>query len=205
MPLVIRAHGVRYRIEDPGGLIGKSLRAGNPYEARVLEHIYRQGLKGVAVDAGASVGNHALWFAAVCGLRVVAFEPLVYEQLLRNVALNGLGKQIRVQAVALGASAGTATPLGRGQLEPGQGSVPVEPLDGFELADVALLKVDVEGMEADVLEGALDTIRRCEPLIFAEAWDHEAHARVAGVLEPLGYRHVKTYGATPLEEWACSP
>lgn len=197
--LTIEAHGRSYRIEDPGGLIGRPLREGVPYEARVLEHMYRRGFEGLAVDAGAHAGNHTLWLAAVCGLEVAAFEPLHYDMLARNAQLNP-ELAIATFDCGLAETARTAGDAGKGRVR-GAGDIELVPLDRFAFDDVALIKVDVEGMEPDVLAGAADTIARCRPVIYAEAWDEVAHDRAAGVLEPMGYRHVKTFGATPLEEW----
>ncbi len=204
MSLTIEAHDASYRINDPGGIIGKCLRGGDPYERKVLERIYRANLSGTAVDVGASIGNHALWFAAVCGLRVIAVEPLDHVRLAENVALNP-DLDIEVWPYALGDRRYTGDVTGApahviGESFPEAG-VRIRRLDDAEVTDVSLLKIDVEGMEPQVLAGAVETIQRDWPLIFAEAIDTDARRRVAAVLEPLGYRHVKTYGATPLLEW----
>lgn len=204
--LSLAAHDRSYQIEDPGGLIGHSLRNGAAYEMRVLEHIFRQDLSGLAVDVGASCGNHTLWLAVVCGMRVVAVEPLDHERLARNVALNELGDRVEVWPFALGDRSYRGAVTGApahvvGEGIPGDGLVRIERLDDFALSDVALVKVDVEGMERAVLLGAAKTITRDRPLIYVEAVDAEAHAGIAEILEPLGYQHTKTFGATPLEEW----
>lgn len=204
--LVISAHGCTYRIEDPGGLIGSSLSHGVPYEKRVLEHIYRKKLHGLAVDVGASIGNHTLWLSAVCGLKVIAVEPLDFVRLRENVARNDLDGQVTVWPCALGDLPGRGQVTGPpahvvGQGFPENGQVPIARLDEFALADLVLLKIDVEGMEPEVLRGGIETIRAQRPLIYAEAVDDAAHDRVAAVLEPLGYEHTKTFGATPLLEW----
>lgn len=201
----ITAHGSSYRIKDPGGIIGKCLVEGNPYERKVLEQIYREDLAGgLAVDVGASVGNHALWLAAICGMRVIACEPLDFARLQENVTLNpeldievwpyGLGDRLYTGAVT-GAPAHVI-----GETFPADG-VRIRRLDDAGLDRVSLLKIDVEGMEPDVLRGGMETIQRDLPLIYAEAIDQEASDRLAEILIPLGYRHTKTFGATPLEEW----
>lgn len=202
--LTIEAHGSRYRIENPGGpRIGKALQAGQPYEAEVLEHIYRRQFSGVAIDAGANVGNHTLWLAAVCGLKVYAFEPLHFDTLQRNCALN-IDLPIVTFGFGLAESARTGGNAGEGRIR-GEGSIELRPLDVMELEDVAVMKIDVEGMESQVLRGSQETIRRCHPVIYAEAWDvdADAHERNASILAPLGYRHTKTFGGRgqPLEEW----
>jgi FkbM family methyltransferase len=208
--LEIRAHGRRYEIENPGGLIGRALQAGVPYEAKVLEHIYRlvhqQGKireGALALDVGASVGNHSLWLAAVCGLQVRAFEPLVYGQLERNVELNDLGSRIGVYPYALGARDDVAESLGRGELRVGEGHVPVHAYDDLDAppTTVALVKIDVEGMECAALLGMAGMIRRDRPRIFAEARDERAEVELRAAMGVLGYVHRRTYGATPLLEW----
>jgi FkbM family methyltransferase len=202
----IDAHGKSYQIHDPGGLIGNSLRAGVPYEAKVLEHIQRQELPegSVAVDVGASVGNHSLWLAAICELAVIAVEPLDYVRLSENVAVNA-ELDIEVWPFALGDRTYRGEVTGApahviGDSFPTDG-VSVQKLDDYGLEDVSLIKIDVEGMEPHVLRGAVETIRREQPLIFAEAIDSAARFRNSEVLTPLGYIHTRTFGATPLDEW----
>lgn len=205
--LEMEAHGKLCKLEERPGKIGKCWRAGRFYEQPLLDHIYRQGFEGVAVDAGANFGNHTIWLAVVCGLRVAAFEPLQQDILTRNVALNNLQRQVQVEPVALGASNGVAETVGKGRLETGRGGLAVRTLDSFGLTDVSVMKVDIEGMEADCLQGGERTIRRDLPVIYAEAWDGEYEGDIAKVLEPWGYRLVRTHNAkesvSPVGEWRC--
>lgn len=188
------------------GVVGKALATGEPYEAKLLYHIRRQGFTGTAIDVGAHIGNHTLWLAVMCGLHVIAFEPLEYRKLIRNLALNDLnGKRgiVSPQPVALGARAGHATLREKGTLVmDDDGAINVCRLDDFHFRDVALIKIDVEGMEPDVLHGASRTIEHERPVLYVEAQDEAAHHRLQHILEPLGYTHRNTFGATPLEEWA---
>lgn len=204
MTLTITAHGASYRVDDPGGIIGQALRDGCPYEHKVLEHIYRREFRGRAVDVGAGIGNHSLWFAAVCGLRVSAFEPLDHARLLRNVELNP-ELPIGVFAFALGDRTrdGIVTPppahvVGRALTESDE--VPIHTLDSAEYDDVAVIKIDVEGMEPQVLRGAKDTIDRCHPVLYVEAQSKAAARRNLEEI-PRGYVYTRTFGATPLTEW----
>jgi hypothetical protein len=56
---------------------------------------------------------------------------------------------------------------------------------------VSLIKIDVEGMELEVIEGAVDTINRCSPMLIFEAWDTDWFAvhrtKVMQFVESLGY------------------
>lgn len=204
-------HGGSYAIWEMPGKVARCMRAGRPYEATLLRHIREQGFTGAAVDAGANIGNHALWLAAICGLHVHAFEPIRFGELRANVHLNP-GARVTVYPYALGARTGTAKHVGKGQLQADMithaASYPVRPLDGLELEGVSVMKVDVEGMEADVLRGAEDTVRRCHPVIYAEQWTVREEAQIRSVLDPWGYRLTKTFSGkesqTPVGRWVWS-
>jgi FkbM family methyltransferase len=215
--LEITAHGRSYRMEanvDPvagkaAAKTTKLMQVGQPYERSLLEHIYHLGLAGTAVDVGANVGNHTLWLAAICRLWVVAFEPLVADQLKRNVELNDLVGRVEVHSAALGAKAGWARHATGGRLSrtgPDL-TIPVLRLDDYDLAGVSVVKIDVEGMEAQVLRGAADTVERNRPVIFAEEWaEHPGwHDAIAEVLEPWGYRMTHLFtgreSPTPVGKW----
>lgn len=60
----------------------------------------------------------------------------------------------------------------------------IRTLDEFDLAP-DIVKVDVQGMEADVIEGGMETIRACRPAIIAETVRPDS--RTMQLLEPLGY------------------
>lgn len=201
--LTIEQCGVKYQIHDPGeGVIGAAIRSGEPYEPGLLYHIHRRGFKGKALDIGAHVGNHTLWFALACGLEVLAFEPIEADRLRSNLELNNINGQVRSLPVALGRRPGRADLVGKGQLKTTEhGRYAVCALDELRITDIALIKMDVEGMEPDVIRGGLETIKRERPVIYAEAWDEEAHEVVRSQLGPLGYVHANTFGATPMEEW----
>lgn len=208
--LDVSAHGVGYKVlADDEGLIGRKISGGNPYEAPLLEHIYDMRLRGVAIDVGAHIGNHALWLAAVCGLKVVAFEPdpEARADLWHNVELNLLHEQVEVRSEALGATFCAASVAGKGRLDVGVngGPVQVRPLDSYGLRDVSVIKIDVEDMEPQVLIGAQQTLDRERPVVFAEARNDECHKAIADVLRPWGYRRTHRFAsrgvATPVERW----
>lgn len=196
----IDAYGPPYRIHDPGGRIGSKVSHGEPYERKLLVDIQQQNLTGTAVDVGAHVGNHALFLAAICGLRVLAFEchAETVERLLENVALNP-DLDIEVHDVALGSEKGSGRLTGGRWVEfdpsrPDKGvlvagsDVEVRCFDDeFDLDDLAVVKVDVEGTEPAVLAGMADHLERCSPVVYAECHDDDAKAAVDAVLAPLGY------------------
>lgn len=97
------------------------------------------------VDLGAARGRYTLYFLArTAAVRVVSVEPLaeVRRQLLRNLELNGLADETRLQVSPARVGAGEAT--GSTSLDSLLGEVPLP----------CLVKVDVEGDELAVLEGS---------------------------------------------------
>jgi FkbM family methyltransferase len=201
---LVDAQGTQYRVGDIGdGVVGKALRTGEPYEAKVLYHIKRRGFQGHAVDAGASIGNHALWFALGCRLRVSAFEPYHYTELVNNVKRNAdQHPMIDTYSFGLSNESGMAEYVGKGQFDPcPSGTYKLVPLDTLHLKDVCLMKVDVEGMEVPVLLGAQDTIAEYRPTLYVEAGSDAAHDELGLLLRDWKYKYRRSYGATPLEEW----
>lgn len=139
---------------------------------------------GTFVDAGASIGFFTLLAARLVGQAgtVVAFEPQpeAAEAVRRNVELNGF-EGVTVVEAALSSRAGDALLSGVGSatarlVEGDHGSAAVRvartSLDVFlgEHGDVApdLVKIDVEGHEADVLDGMRSTLATQRPVLLIE-------------------------------------
>lgn len=132
-------------------------------------HFLRPG--DTFLDVGANVGSYTI-LAAERGARCIALEPSpeAFRTLVDNVGLNGFGERVELHQVAAGARDGTtsftvgldsvnhvATPADEG---PTRG-VSVRSLDAL-LGDRTpdLVKIDVEGFEAEVLAGAIEMLRR---------------------------------------------
>src|SRR5262249_895906 len=85
--------------------IFQHLQRGGFYEASLVNRLSRLGKPGdVVMDAGANIGNHAVYFAGVCGCDVICFEPNPpAAQLLRfNIERNGLSRRVTIHEKALG-------------------------------------------------------------------------------------------------------
>jgi Methyltransferase FkbM domain len=61
------------------------------------------------------------------------------------------------------------------------------PLDALRLESCRLIKIDVEGMEADVLRGSRQTIKKCSPILYIENNRKDGSKALAPVLRELGY------------------
>lgn len=58
----------------------------------------------------------------------------------------------------------------------------------LKIKKVDLVKIDVEGAEADVLKGATKTLKKYHPKIIFEAWDEQYLKKVKEVLKPFNYK-----------------
>jgi FkbM family methyltransferase len=138
-----------------------------------------------SIDIGAAAGVYAVQVVGA-SRDCVAFEPRQSLALQMREMAECLSLPIRIEAVALSDVQGEATLRilekdgGRSTIEPdnsledpdGSGkratTVPTQRLDDYRLDAVGFIKIDVEGHEAAVLRGALQTIRRCLPIILIE-------------------------------------
>lgn len=157
---------------------------------------------GSAVDIGAWYGPWSYWLSRRMR-SVIAFEP---NPEVRRVLESGLGSRrpnltVRPEAVSNRCGSATLTiPLGGkgtegratlGQLDDvgQQVVVPTIRLDDLGLDDVRFVKIDVEGHELAAVEGALETLRRCRPLVTIELEDRYGPIRpTLDLLDSLGYR-----------------
>jgi len=71
---------------------------------------------------------------------------------------------------------------------------------------VAVIKLDVEGMEAAALRGAKRILSKWRPVVYAEAHSPDAVAEIQQALAPYGYRPTgQVFNASPTHEFAAPP
>ena len=192
--------------------IGGALECYGEYgqiEADLLAQLVRPG--DVAIEVGANIGSLTVGLAKAVGSsgRVIAFEPqrVVFQTLCANVALNSLTWVDTVHA-AVGLRPGNVMIAEPDYAKPGNfGGVEViaprantaslpdkaEPvtlltLDDFYRGDhLRLIKVDVEGMEQDVLEGASRLLSDLRPMLYVENDRRDQSAALIRTIECFGY------------------
>jgi FkbM family methyltransferase len=150
------------------------------------------------VDAGANIGLYTLAAASIVGAggKVLAFEPEAnaLRALKNNVALNHL-RQVEVLDSALSNSDGQAGLFGGDERSVSaslgtddNSKAPCQIVRTVRLDSVLaernhpvvhVLKMDVEGAEAMILQGALQTLGRCKPTVIFEV--NEAAAQALGL------------------------
>ena len=127
------------------------------------------------VDVGANIGYVTLLLARAVGSagRVYSIEPMPDNlvELRRNVSINQLSN-IEVLPHAVGAQNGTTRMASglNGVVRPDSGDVAVQirRLDALPIRDPSLVKIDVEGYELFVLQGAEAWLRRSRPRLWVE-------------------------------------
>lgn len=182
---------------------------GSFYEAELLADVRsRLFFPECAVDVGAHVGNHTLFFSKVLGLKTIAFEPnsRTFELLETNVRENGVESLCRVRHAAVGACEGRVRAASADDDNSGMatvaadvsGDVPLLVLDAELKNDgrIDVVKIDVEGWELDVLRGAEQVIEKHRPLIYVEA-SEASFPGVRDLLDARRYVCWKRFNATP--------
>ena len=140
--------------------------------------------RGVALDCGAHVG---IWTKRLSFLfnTVIAFEPIPKHiechkkncSSWDNVTLNECA--LSNKETTMDMKMGTGRNTGRSTLEYKSNlvkgdneiiQIQTKTLDSFNIPKVDFMKIDVEKHEVSLIEGAKETINRCDPIIFIE--DH---------------------------------
>jgi FkbM family methyltransferase len=165
--------------------IGGSLKKYGEFssgETEAFRQIVPRG--GVVVEIGANIGAHTVPLSRMVGEggAVLAFEPqrIVFQTLCANLALNQCAN-VHARMAAVGDKAGqirvpalppsVANNFGglslRQEFANGE-PVPLLVLDHLGLPACHAMKIDVEGMETEVLRGAAETVRRFRPILYVE-------------------------------------
>jgi len=169
-------------------MLAKNIKKGGPTEyqqpvrLRSLQYVKN---KRTALDIGANVG---LWSRDLTKHfdQVIAFEPVAMfrECLQRNVTASN----IKVENVALGDQEGwvrmiiTEGNTGHTHVDPTGtgGDTRIIRLDSLNLQDVDYIKIDCEGYEYRVLQGAKQTIQHCRPVVVIEQKPHDMYSKDYG-------------------------
>ena len=178
---IIENQEISFFVTDDSDLIQRSHAAGKFYEPEELSIIKRYFSGGCFLDVGSNIGNHAIYVAKYLDpSRVICIEPnpSAIEILLINLKLNALINVTdqRYLGIGLAATAGRAAlhqvqtnNMGAMRLKAGEGDVRLAVGDDLlQTENPYFLKIDVEGMEINVLQGLQRLIDRCKPKIFME-------------------------------------
>jgi FkbM family methyltransferase len=170
---------------EPAATASADLWAGL-FESELGSWVRRLARRGTrCIDVGANSGYYTLLFAARTRTPVIAYEPAAEarERLQRNLALNPwLAPYVDLRASLVGATAtATATATGTGPVVTLDDDIP-------DPAGVGLLKIDVDGPEREVLEGARGLLAAARPHVIVETHAVELEHGCGQLLLDAGYR-----------------
>lgn len=169
----------------------------------------------VILDIGANIGNHTLYWALKSPKKakhIYAFEIIdeTYDILKKNIEINHL--QNRVTAFNFGLSNVNSSAKVKelsdsfqsccAIMEEGDGGYKFKKLDDVKINEkVDFVKIDVEGQEIKVVEGAKQFLSKHKPLIWVEVWSDNYRddskgnrSKYDALMKELGYEQIMEIG-----------
>lgn len=212
-----------YVVKNFNLMLGRSLHEGG--ELRNFVALARENDATVFWDIGANVGLYGFSFISMnakCSAVLFEPDPDNLAALTDTIRVNALENQVSLRKCAVGAALGSADfkrdmitgatgALANGDPEgvfverhfdvvPETIEVPVTTLDveAGSTRPPDIMKIDVEGHEWDVLQGALTLLREHGPMVlFETSRDHDA---ISKTLKDLGYEFRNAETGEPIDE-----
>lgn len=178
-----------------------------------LLHVLRR--EDLFIDIGANVGSYTILACAAIGARGIAFEPVpdTFKRLIENMRLNHLDERVKCVNKGVGArqecvaftgdNDATNHALASGELCNKVVNVEVTTLDtALDGEFPSLAKIDVEGYEIPVLEGATEILKN--PSLHSVIMELNGSGRRYGyeelrILELMLDNGFKTYSYSPFD------
>ena len=166
-------------------------------EMSLLLHFLRP--EDVFVDVGANIGSYSILAGGVVGAKTFAFEPIprTFSWLIRNLRINNVNDRVVARQIAIGAETGeqrfsadrdTQNSVVSDTYEGDTVLISSEKLDdAIGNARPAMIKIDVEGFESAVIDGAVATLAMPElSVVIIEG--RSAHCE--GALRRAGFQEI---------------
>ena len=151
------------------------------YEDRLLEKARSLKLEGVYVDIGANIGNHSIFFSRFCdSTAVYSFEidETIFALLKKNMESNCIKDTYHLSDTGILDKEGFVDISETNHLNAGMTKIvnvegtqkKVNTLDNVlqDVENIVLIKIDVEGLELEIINGAQNILESQSPVIFAE-------------------------------------
>jgi len=173
-------------------------------DRQLITRLIKPGMR--IIDVGANIGYYMLMFRHLVGEQgeVICVEPSPENliELRKNITENPF-TNIELHEVAIGSEEGTVSVRGginSGVVKDGAGiaSVELRTLDSLTESAVDFVKIDVDGYEGQVLEGALPLLRRDHPILYLEVHPHMiprfgySVRKLLNLIEPI-YDSIETW------------
>jgi FkbM family methyltransferase len=187
--------GIKFLTYPPDKCIISELISKNHVWEPHMHNIFEKYInkESIVLEGGCHIGTHTLKLGLL-GKQVLSFEPMIKSNIIlrENLKINnitnvtvyneGLSNKTEVAYFEWighnnpGGSGLTNNPMGKPNYEKNikTSNYPVNliTIDSLQLEKLDFIKLDVEGYEINVIEGALDTIKKCNPIITMEVWEN---------------------------------
>lgn len=203
---IARRGGVTYLL-DSYGYIDRNIEAYGSYEREQLNYLIKSINKNKAdlfIDAGANLGLYSINVAkSIHEIKIIAFEPDVRNraQLMANLFINNLEDAVLVESCALSDQIGSSPFKRHARENPGRSclsddgnhTVPTMRLDDIVHAKGKRIavKIDVEGHELALLQGAKRVLEQNECVVQIESFKPET---ICNFFDGLNYRLEARFG-----------
>ena len=219
----------RVYISRSGGAKGLKLKSGLGFIPRPLtqeeKFLINLDINGQTIyDIGGNVGIFTMFFARAVGKKgkVITFEPnpQCCNMILEHLKLNNIDN-VEIHKIALGKRREKGT-LAVRKSETGTGSLQEDikasilqkkdsetiqlEIDSLDrqittnnLPKPDFVKIDVEGLEMDVLHGMSDTIKNCKPKLFIEIHGVDVQRKIENVQRVVGFLIAHKYSIYHVE------
>ncbi len=181
------------------------------YEHQLLEKAQSLNLEGVYIDIGANIGNHSVYFNRFCNAtKVYSFEidEAIFSILKRNMEHNCKDGTYHLSDIGILDKKGFVDLSDTNHLNAGMTKIvnvegthrEVDTLDNVMqgVDNIALIKMDVEGFELDIIRGAQHILETQSPVIFAELATKAEFKNFKQAVAQFGYAtDMVNYAATP--------
>jgi len=169
--------------------IGRFIRDGLYWEEWMFKYIQQNYIENTnIIDLGGNIGTTTLLMSEVLSnnCKIFTFEPIYSDILFKNILDNNLTDKVVIYPYGVGNEIKTVKikPINFSDninfggisiinsLEDKYDSYKIDivPLDYFNFENISLIKIDVEHMEIEVIEGCVNLIKRCKPTIIIETY-----------------------------------
>jgi hypothetical protein len=190
--------------------IGSVFRSNNYWEIWMLDYFIKYYKPNTnMIDLGGNIGSSSLLMSEILtpNNNIYVFEPIYFNILNKNIQDNkkekdiilfpyGVGncdKQIFIPKIDLtnNDNFGAKSIVGFGDNIVNEDDIiiNIKKLDSFDFENISLMKIDVENMEIEVLEGAINLINKCKPVIIIETYQYDnfINSDIFKALQTIGY------------------
>lgn len=199
-------------------------KTGQFQERPVLDWIQKQNRKGVYIDAGAHIGNHSLFFLEHCPcttVRSIEAHPTIYKLLEGNMVRNASNfenwvgynnavwsedDELIQMAPIPQNNAGHCHVVNSGgrrgeKADADVMSITIDTVMTGQEDRVAVLKIDVEDVEEQAIEGAHRVLHESHPILIAERHNKQQLDAFEKLLKPYFYKRVQEWRGIHTFAW----